>query len=40
MLSNIKEQQLKLDLNHCFVDKNKDMKKLLAANMERITERV
>ena len=40
MLSNIKEQQLKLDLNHRFVDKNNDKKKLLAANMERITERV
>ena len=40
MLSNKKEQQLKLGLKHSFVDKNKKIKTLLAANMERITERV
>ena len=40
MLSNKEEQQLKLGLKHSFVDKNKKIRKLLAANMERITERV
>ena len=40
MLSNKEEQQLKLGLKHSFVDKNKKIKTLLAANMERITERV
>ena len=38
VLSNKEEQQLKLGLKHSFVDKNKSIKKLLAANMERITE--
>ena len=40
VLSNKEEQQLKYSLNHSFVDKNKNVKKLLAPNMERITESV
>ena len=40
VLSNKKQQQLKLGLKHSFVDENKNIKELLAANMERITERV
>ena len=40
VLSHKEEQQLKLGLKHSFADKNKNIKKLLAANMERITERV
>ena len=38
MLSNKEEQQLKFVLNHSFVDEN-NIKKLLAANTERIAER-
>ena len=38
VLSNKEEQQLKLGLKHIFVDKNKNIKKLLAANMERVAE--
>ena len=34
VLSNKEEQQLKLNLKHSFVDKNKIVKRLLAANME------
>ena len=34
VLSNKEEQQLKLNLKHSFVDKNKIIKRLLAANME------
>ena len=40
VLSNKEEQQLKLGLKHSFVDKNKNIKRLLAANIERIKERV
>ena len=40
MLSNKEEQQLKFSLKHSFVDKTKNIKKILAANMERITESV
>ena len=40
MLSNKEDQQPKLRLKHSFVDKNKNIKKLLAANMERVAERV
>ena len=40
VVSNKEEQQLKLGLNHSFVDKNKNIKILLAANMQRITERI
>ena len=40
VLSNKEERQLKYNLNHSFVDKNKNAKKLLAPNMDRITERV
>ena len=40
MLSSKEEQQLKLGLKHSFVDKNKNTKKLLAANMERVPEKV
>ena len=39
-LSSKDEQQLKLGLKHGFVDKNKNTKKILAANMEKVTERV
>ena len=39
-LSSKEEQQLKLGLKHSFVDKNKNTKKILAANMEKVTERV
>ena len=28
------QQQLKLGLDYCFVDKNKDVRRFLAANME------
>ena len=40
VLSNKEQQQLELGLKHKFVDKNKNLKSLLAANMERLTERV
>ena len=40
VLSNKEERQLKYNLNHSFVGKNKNAKKLLAPNMDRITERV
>ena len=37
-LSSKEEQQLKLGLKHSLVDKNKNTKKILAANMEKVTE--
>ena len=40
VLSSKKEEQLKLCLNHSLVDKNKNIKILLAPNMERSTEKV
>ena len=40
VLSDKEELQLKLGLKHSFLDKNMNIKKLLAANMDRITERV
>ena len=40
MLSNKEEQQLELGLKHSFVDKNQNIKRLLAANMERVTQGV
>ena len=39
MFSNKEEQQLKLGFKHSFVDKN-NIRRLLASNLERITERV
>ena len=39
MLSNKEEQQLKLGFKHSFVDKNNNIRRLLASNLERITER-
>ena len=33
-LSNQERQQLKPGLDYCFVDKNKDVRRFLAANME------
>ena len=40
VLSNKEEQQLKLGFKHSFVDKNNNIRRLLASNLERITERV
>ena len=39
-LSNLDRQQLKLGLDYCFVDKNKDVRRFLAANMESLTDGV
>ena len=39
VFSNKEEQQLKLGFKHSFVDKN-NIRRLLASNLERITERV
>ena len=39
VLSNKEEQQLKLGFKHSFVDKNNNIRRLLASNLERITER-
>ena len=33
-------QQLKLGLDYCFVDKNKDVQRFLAANMESLTDSI
>ena len=35
-LSNQEKQQLKLGMDYCFVDKNKDVQRFLAANMESL----
>ena len=40
VLSSKKEEQLKFCLNHSLVDKSKNIKMLLAPNMERSTEKV
>ena len=40
MLTNKEEKQLKLGLKGGFVDKNKNIKKILTDNMERVAERV
>ena len=40
MLSNKEDQQLKFGLKHSSIDKNKNIKRLLAANIKRITKRV
>ena len=39
-LSNQERQQLKLNLDYCFVDKNKDVWRSLAANMESLADSV
>ena len=39
VLSNKEEQQLKLGFKHSFVDKNNNIRRLLASNLERIAER-
>ena len=39
-LSNQERQQLKLGLDYCFADKNKDVQRFLAANMESLADRV
>ena len=39
-LSNQERQQLKLGLDYCFVDKNKDVGRFLAANMESLADSV
>ena len=39
-LSSQKTQQLKLGLNYCFVDKNKDVQRFLAANMESLADSI
>ena len=38
--SNKERQQLKLGLDYCFVDKNKDVRRFLAANMEFLADSV
>ena len=38
--SNKERQQLKLGLDYCFVDKNKDVRRSLAANMESLADSV
>ena len=40
MLSNKEEQNIKLALKHSSVNKGENIKKLLAANMEKVAERV
>ena len=40
MLTNKEKKQLKLGLKGGFVDKNKNIKKILTDNMERVAERV
>ena len=39
-LSSQETQQLKLGLDYCFVDKNKDVRRFLAANMESLADSV
>ena len=39
-LSNQERQQLKLNLDYCFVDKNKDVWRFLTANMESLADSV
>ena len=39
-LSNQERQQLKLGLDYCFIDKNKDIQRFLAANMESLADSV
>ena len=39
-LSNHEKQQLKLGLDYCFFDKNKDVRTFLAANMEHLADNV
>ena len=39
-LSSQETQQLKLSLDYCFVDKNKDVRRFLAANMESLADSV
>ena len=39
-LSDQERQQLKLNLDYCFVDKNKDVWRSLAANMESLADSV
>ena len=34
------QQQLKLGLDYCFVDKNKDVQRFLAANMKFLVDRI
>ena len=38
--SNQEKQQLKLGFDYCFVDKNKDIRRFLAANMESLANNV
>ena len=39
-LSSQETQQLKLGLDYCFVDKNKDVQRFLAANMESLADSI